>query len=368
MSERSEHQAGPGHPSLSEEEARIAALLVRLASPTPDARIDADILRAARRASESEPARHHPGRYWPIGGALAAVLVVSLFWPAPAPPPGSLLDDDLRDAEPASRLDPAGIDTDASNTRSTRAVEPATREAAPMGQITELVTDQATGQVADPPTDRVMPLAERAAPVAPSTPEATASASLAETEIDADAAPTLRLNAPSEGPERARTALADRLLGRHAEQPPAAPEIGTAETRASDARESEARESDREETAAGVSAPPAAPSAAPASAPAAKASSAEAVSADPLAPATGSQTASPMRLRDPTPISPPEPEPMPFLPPVERDAELAPEDWLERIRQRMALGTRQDASKSLERFIARHPDHPLPEDLAGLLR
>ena len=355
MSERSEQQTGPGHPPLSEQEARIAALLTRLASPTPDARIDADILRAARRASESEPAGRHPGRYWPIGGALAAVLVVSLFWPAPAPPPGSLIDGDLRDAGPASRLDPADIDTDASNARSKRAVEPATRETAPMGQVTELATELAT--------DRVMPLSERATPAAPPPPEATASAALVETEIGADAAPALRLNTPSEGPERARAALADRLVGRLAEQPPAATEIGTAE-----ARERQAHESDREETAADLSAPPAAASAAPASAPAAKASSAETVAADPRSPTTGSQTASPLRLRDPTPISLPEPEPMPFLPPVERDAELAPEDWLERIRQRMALGARQDASKSLERFIARHPDHPLPEDLAGLLR
>jgi len=47
---------------------------------------------------------------------------------------------------------------------------------------------------------------------------------------------------------------------------------------------------------------------------------------------------------------------------------LAAEDWLARIRERVAHGPQDEAVRSLILFRARHPDYPLPEDLSALLR
>ncbi|KFL37608.1 hypothetical protein [Arenimonas donghaensis] len=53
------------------------------------------------------------------------------------------------------------------------------------------------------------------------------------------------------------------------------------------------------------------------------------------------------------------------LPPVEEDARLDAEAWLERIRERVRQGDRAGASASLRRFERDHPDLPLPPDLAA---
>ena len=55
------------------------------------------------------------------------------------------------------------------------------------------------------------------------------------------------------------------------------------------------------------------------------------------------------------------------LPPWAEDVALAPEPWLERIRDRVQAGDRQGAEHSLRRFVLAHPDHRVPRDLQRLL-
>ncbi|HEX5694122.1 MAG TPA: hypothetical protein VFY00_05845 [Arenimonas sp.] len=52
------------------------------------------------------------------------------------------------------------------------------------------------------------------------------------------------------------------------------------------------------------------------------------------------------------------------LPPVDDDARLDADAWLERIRERIGQGDRAGASASLRRFERAHPDVTLPPDLA----
>lgn len=55
------------------------------------------------------------------------------------------------------------------------------------------------------------------------------------------------------------------------------------------------------------------------------------------------------------------------LPPWTEDVRLAPEAWLERIRDRVQNGDRQDAQHSLRRFVLEHPQRRVPRDLQRLL-
>lgn len=54
------------------------------------------------------------------------------------------------------------------------------------------------------------------------------------------------------------------------------------------------------------------------------------------------------------------------LPPVDEDAALAPEAWLERIRERLRQGDRAGARASLLRLERTHPGFAIPDDLALL--
>lgn len=54
------------------------------------------------------------------------------------------------------------------------------------------------------------------------------------------------------------------------------------------------------------------------------------------------------------------------LPPVDEDARLAPEAWLERIRERLRQGDRAGARASLLRLQRAHPALDIPDDLATL--
>lgn len=53
--------------------------------------------------------------------------------------------------------------------------------------------------------------------------------------------------------------------------------------------------------------------------------------------------------------------------PVSEDAQLAVEDWLERVRTRYGLGDAGAAKKSLLLFVKDHPEEPIPGDLEPLL-
>lgn len=55
------------------------------------------------------------------------------------------------------------------------------------------------------------------------------------------------------------------------------------------------------------------------------------------------------------------------LPHWSQDEQLAPEDWLERVRERVRQGDRPGAIRSLRLFQHRHPSHALPDDLVRLL-
>lgn len=56
-----------------------------------------------------------------------------------------------------------------------------------------------------------------------------------------------------------------------------------------------------------------------------------------------------------------------ILPPWREDAQLAPDEWLERIRERVRRGDRTAAALSLHRFTLAHPSRPVPDDLVLLL-
>ena len=56
-----------------------------------------------------------------------------------------------------------------------------------------------------------------------------------------------------------------------------------------------------------------------------------------------------------------------LLPPWQEDAQLAPDAWLERIRERVRRGERNDAVLSLRRFTLKHPAHRVPDELIPLL-
>ena len=53
--------------------------------------------------------------------------------------------------------------------------------------------------------------------------------------------------------------------------------------------------------------------------------------------------------------------------PVSEDAQLAVEEWLERVRTRYGLGDADAAKQSLLLFVKDHPGEPVPGDLEPLL-
>jgi hypothetical protein len=55
------------------------------------------------------------------------------------------------------------------------------------------------------------------------------------------------------------------------------------------------------------------------------------------------------------------------LPPWPGDDALAPDAWIERIRDRVRAGDRQGAEHSLRRFVLTHPQRPVPPELQRLL-
>lgn len=55
------------------------------------------------------------------------------------------------------------------------------------------------------------------------------------------------------------------------------------------------------------------------------------------------------------------------LPPWQQDGSLPPDQWLERVRDRIRAGDREAARFSLRRFTRAHPSVPVPDDLTLLL-
>ena len=52
---------------------------------------------------------------------------------------------------------------------------------------------------------------------------------------------------------------------------------------------------------------------------------------------------------------------------LQRDMQMAPEDWIAHIRQLMQQGRRQQAAESLRLFQSAHPDWSIPDELRPLL-
>jgi hypothetical protein len=61
-------------------------------------------------------------------------------------------------------------------------------------------------------------------------------------------------------------------------------------------------------------------------------------------------------------------EPGEDVPPATADSPAVRDAWLQRIRELVAAGERDAARTSLQEFVRRHPDQPLPDDLRQLLR
>lgn len=55
------------------------------------------------------------------------------------------------------------------------------------------------------------------------------------------------------------------------------------------------------------------------------------------------------------------------LPPWPQDAQLSPDAWLDRVRERVRLGDRQGAEFSLRRFVQTYPTQAVPAELQRLL-
>lgn len=55
------------------------------------------------------------------------------------------------------------------------------------------------------------------------------------------------------------------------------------------------------------------------------------------------------------------------FPPVAQDFRLAPEDWLQRVRDRRDSGDPDSARRSIREFVRAHPQRVLPKDLRQLL-
>jgi hypothetical protein len=86
------------------------------------------------------------------------------------------------------------------------------------------------------------------------------------------------------------------------------------------------------------------------------------VTTEPAAKSTRHDRAGPEPLRRAAPSSPPSSSVE-----LQRDMQLAPDDWLSHIRELMQQDRRQQAVESLRLFVRAHPDLEVPADLQPLL-
>jgi len=318
------------HP-LQEDEIALARVLRALPAGEPPARVDDAILRAATDAVS--PGRRKPDRglrwlpSWAIGTAAAAVLAVGIgIQLRPPLAPG---------AQPASKAETAQPLPQASERLSVDLIEP-DQATAPPPSSAPPAPQRATRTPPPPPPARALPSPPEIVAEAFPAPEIQAEADVAADQAPAmNAAPSAPYEVATESRQRseasdparrvhqeayARRAQAKAMEQASAREPQAGPAAGAASAPA-----------DQALPHAGFSAPPA---------PAAPAPSANAM-AD-AAPATQ------------------------ILPPAADDAKLAPDAWLDRIRERRRQGDSAGARASLRLFLQAHPEAPIPSDLARL--
>lgn len=311
---------------LDDEEARLARLIAQLPGAVPDPQTDARLMAAARKACESPPRRRPLP--WGLGGALAASLALLVYWQSPQLPEPSPVADAPSARMPATATPARPTSPSAESAAAEASDPPAGAEIAQMSGASVDASDaERTAARSEPPVSIAQDSPARVA-----TDE---SASRAAPPI-ADA---VEYDPNRLGSQDAQGALAERLARRDARARETAQAAVSEHSESETPKTSESGDFEPQtaepETAGRASAQPGKPS---------------------------------YRLVQPEPIAAPSPEPVPFLPPVESDVELAAEDWLARIRDRVAHGPQDDAIRSLILFKARHPDYPLPEDLSELLR
>lgn len=321
------------HPNepLSPEERELAQLMARLGPiGEPSPALDAKVLAAAHSAAAREPMRKHKPR-WPVAMGLAAsvVFAVGIAW-------------QLRPVQQVATVREAPM-ADA-------AMEAAPAPATVAPPPAEAVEQDAFSEPASPP----MPV--NAPPPPPPPGKALAPPQVARKPLPSPAAQT------SPPIERAKARRSDGYTAR-LPPPPAAPPAPAPEAASVAASAPQAFASDRDagvvaEAAAtteaatrsvrGTSARQSAASAEMKTANAAVAREQENTTLDRVE-VTGS------RLRTDLQV------------PVSDDAQLAVDDWLERVRTRYGLGDADAARRSLLLFVKDHPSESVPEDLEPLL-
>ena len=331
------------HP-LQDDEVALARVLRALPSGEPPASVDDAILRAATDAVSPGRRKPAPGLRWlptwAIGTAAAAVLAVGI---------GIQLRPPLnREAAPASVSETVKPLPQARERMSVDLVEPDQAAAPPPASAPPQPRRaiRTAPPPPPPPPPAIAPAPQAAAeaeafpaPAAPPAPPAeTADPSAAEeAAAPAAAAEQRETRLRSEATDQARRAHQESYARRA--QSKAAAQAPARQDQAGDAAASGAN---RTLPQVGFTAPAPAPAPAPvADAPAAAAAPVGEALADAAATAD-------------------------ILPPVAEDARLAPDDWLDRIRERRRQGDSAGARASLRLFVQAHPEAPVPSDLARL--
>ena len=294
---------------LSPEERALGERLARLAPHgEPSPALDARILAAAHAAATPSAQTRRPSRRWPMALGIAAslTLAVGIAW-------------QLRPAQEAAIYDEAASAT---------AVQ-AEAAAAPQEPAAEAVAaDQVRAGEAQPALDAS---AMQAPP--------------SRSRRESDKA----LPAPRRAPQAERA-----QAPAPAPPAPAEPEVVFDDPPAVDAA---------------IPAPAAPPAAATvrAPAPAAKAISAEPRPQGAERNRTGTAATSAAGTAAGTTTQSREDAFAEDVPPATADSPEVREAWLQRIRELAQSGQAGDARASLEEFVHRYPDHPLPDDLRALL-
>ncbi|GAB3516642.1 hypothetical protein [Pseudoxanthomonas daejeonensis] len=324
------------HEPLDPEERALARLLADSELAEPSAGLDARILAAAR--ASSRPAQVSAPRRrrlrWPatLGLAASVTLAVGVAWqlrepPLPAPAP--------------VRNEVSIQPPEAENAASRPATAPVAEMAPPPAPMTEPSTRQAPPEqqrvavaAARERTDQRQEKAARQAET-----RAAAEAEQARAQQAAVAAASQRTSQRAEKAARQMAAAPSAALP----PPLAAPPVDVAEPRPTDVYQ--------EPSPPAPPAPVADMGAAAGTIPAERARAASAddgFAADP--PQAVAADAAGLSLATATAM-------------IDADARLPATQWLQRIRERVGRGEQELARASMARFVAAHPDVPLPDDL-----
>ena len=301
---------------LSPEERALGERLTRLGPHgEPSPALDARILAAAH-AAASTPARTHGApRRWPMALGIAAslTLAVGIAWQLRPVQEATVYDEAA--SAPAAQADAAAVAQDAAaDVAATGQASAAAAAAPPPPKLDARPAQTAAGprRESQPAVTAPRSAAQRARAAAPAAPAAAEPEVVFEDDAPVDAAvpaPAAPPPAPPSSPASAPTTRAQSTA-------PAAKAIsGDARTQAAERSSAEAAASNASGNAA---------------------QSREDAFAEDVPPATA-------------------------------DSPEVREAWLQRIRELAEAGETGDARASLQEFVHRYPNHPLPDDLRALL-